>query len=444
MPQKILLSTLGSLGNLHPFLALGRALQAAGHAPVIATGGVWRKTIEAAGLAFHEVRPDQDEILHTMGMSLQDVARRILADDTFFIRMILPFLRTSTLDLLDAAKDASAIVTHPFALAGKLAAEKLGIPHIDLVLSPTLLFSAYDPPMDALLPYAQGPTAVGVLWNRALLGLMRMIVGTMTRQVHKVRTEIGLPLTKDVPFIEDRSAAALIGLFSPLIAKVQPDFPNNTSVVSFSFYDGAEAASLDPHVEHFLRTGPAPVVVTLGSLAAVEAVDFFRIACGAIRSLGRRVIVLTGRDDVAVPAIAPGQDVLLRGYLPHSMLLPYAAAIIHHGGIGTTAQALRAGKPQLVIPFFADQPDNAGRVARLGVSRSLKRKRCLFAPLRTELSLLLDGPSFAERAAEVGRIVASEDGPVAAVRIIEKVLLEADPVSSQCCGASPADTAIAR
>ena len=126
------------------------------------------------------------------------------------------------------------------------------------------------------------------------------------------------------------------------------------------------------------------------------------------------------------------------------MLFPYAAAIIHHGGIGTTAQALRAGKPQLVIPFFADQPDNAGRVARLGVGRSLKRKRCLFAPLRTELSLLLDGPGFAERAAEVGRIVASEDGPAAAVRLIEKVMLEADPVSSYCCGASPADTAIAR
>lgn len=257
MPQKILLSTLGSPGDLHPFLAIGRALQAAGHAPVIATGGIYRKAIEAAGLAFHEVRPDQDEILHMLGMSLRDVARRILADDTFLIRMIRPLLRTSTLDLVDAAKDASVLVTHTFAIAGKLAAEKLGIPHIDLVLSPTLFSSAYDPPMDALLPYAQGPTAVGVLWNRALLGLMRMIVGTMTRQVHKVRTGIGLPLTKDVPFIEDRSAAASIGLFSPLMGKVQPDFSNNTSVVGFSFYDGAEAASLDSHVEHFLRTGPA-------------------------------------------------------------------------------------------------------------------------------------------------------------------------------------------
>jgi UDP:flavonoid glycosyltransferase YjiC (YdhE family) len=108
------------------------------------------------------------------------------------------------------------------------------------------------------------------------------------------------------------------------------------------------------------------------------------------------------------------------------LLFPRAAAIVHHGGISTTALALRAGRPQLVVSVFADQPDNARRIARLGVGRWLKTKQCSAATIRTELSALLDAPWVAERAEAIGQIVSTENGPAEAVRVIEKIIVDAE------------------
>jgi UDP:flavonoid glycosyltransferase YjiC (YdhE family) len=165
------------------------------------------------------------------------------------------------------------------------------------------------------------------------------------------------------------------------------------------------------------------VVFSLGTAVTAAAGDFYRHSLQAMRRLKGRAVFLTGfegRDPFGGEALPP--SMLACRYAPHSLLFPRAEAVVHQGGVGTTAQALRAGRPQLIVPFIADQPDNAARIVRLGVGRSLARE--FYGPRRAaaELSALLDDPSYTARSAELGRAVGPEDGAARAADMLESML----------------------
>jgi UDP:flavonoid glycosyltransferase YjiC (YdhE family) len=163
-------------------------------------------------------------------------------------------------------------------------------------------------------------------------------------------------------------------------------------------------------------------VFTLGSSAVVIGGDFYVESAEAARRLGRRAVLLVGKEGWnQLPHPLP-EGVLACEYAPHGELFPHAAAIVHQGGVGTTGQALRAGHPMLVVPFAHDQPDNAFRVARRGVGRVLPRNRYQAARVVRELRLLLETPSYAARAAEVGRQVRAENGVETACNALEGCL----------------------
>lgn len=161
------------------------------------------------------------------------------------------------------------------------------------------------------------------------------------------------------------------------------------------YYDRAthKRSALAADLQEFLSSSPPPLVFTLGSLAVQFPGGFFRVSRDVARQLRKRAVLLVGAHATDPYPDERSADVFVRDYAPFSELFPHAQAIIHHGGIGTGGRALRAGKPQLVVPFHSDQFDNAARVVRLDVARSVRLKQHVPNRVAAELSSLLSKPA---------------------------------------------------
>ena len=178
---------------------------------------------------------------------------------------------------------------------------------------------------------------------------------------------------------------------------------------------------MSPELVRFLDAGSPPLVFTLGSSAILDAGPFFEYSAAAAKLLGRRAILIIGKGTENRPASLP-DGVVAFDYVPFSELFPRAAAIVHPGGVGTTGLAMRSGRPMLVMPYAHDQFDNAARVTRLGIARTVARHRYTPARVATELRHLLDNPVYSQRASGIGERVRREDGVRAACDALEELL----------------------
>ena len=417
--HRILLTTFGSLGDLHPYLAIAVELRRRGHIPVIGSIEHHRSHVEAAGLEFRLIRsatfeqPDRELIRHALHL------RR---GPEFIIRkLLMPALRTAYADTLAAAQDATLLISHPVTFATPLVAAARGIAWASTVLAPMSLLSAYDP---AAIPGAALLSALrplGPAFFRPLFALARRAARRWTAPVDRLRSELGLPPNPDPLFAGANSPALVLALFSPLLGAPQPDWPAQTVVTGFPFYAQAGHPALPLELERFLNAGEPPVVFTLGSSAVHDAGRFYQQSAEAAQRLGRRAVLLTGGTTAKSLAGFP-PAVTAFDYAPYSLLFPRAAAIVHQGGVGTTAEAMRAGRPMLVMPYSVDQPDNAARVKRLGMARVVPRTAYSAGRAARELELLLRTPDYAACAASVGEGIRSEDGAASASGAIELLL----------------------
>jgi UDP:flavonoid glycosyltransferase YjiC (YdhE family) len=424
--KKIVISTFGSFGDVHPYVAIALELKRRGHRPVIATSEIYREKTDALGLELHPVPPDlpsydkPDEVAR-MVASLMDPKK---GPERVFSEFINPHLPAMYDALREATRDADLLTTHVLSLVGPPLAEKTGIKWVSTILAPISLFSDYDPPVLPQMPWLYQLLKHSPALSRAVMRLGRWQLDRIAEPVFRLRAELGLPRGRS-PLLEGQhSPRMVLALFSSAIAKRQPDWPTNTRVTGFPFYDrrdrAGDASGLDPALEEFLNKGEPPVVFTLGSSAIWAAEDFYSESVKAASSLGARALLLIGEERNR-PARLP-EGVAAFDYAPYGDLLPRARAVVHQGGIGTTAQGLRAGIPSLVVPFSHDQFDNGSRVARMGAGRWLARSKYNAATAERELRAMLTDESYTSRAAEVGRQVRSEDGAVAAADAIEEVL----------------------
>ena len=421
--KRIVLTTFGSFGDVHPYMALALELKARGHAALIATSEAYREKIEGAGIEFYAVRPD---IQGPDDPQMEELLRKIMdpqkGGEFLFKELIMPHLRDAYQDLSEAARGADLLVTHVITFAGPLLAQKTGIPWVSTVLAPASMWSAHDPlvPPNAIW---LGPLlrAAGAGVNRAFLGVVKRFTRSWMEPVYRLRQELGLAPGAHPLFDGQHSPALVLALFSEVFGQKQPDWPPQTVVTGFPFYDKKDETLIAPELLQFLEEGAPPVVFTLGSSAVYIADDFFQQSIAAVKELGRRAVLLIG-DARNMPRESLPESIAVFDYAPYGELLPRASVIVHQGGVGTTAQALRAGKPMLVIPYNHDQPDNAARVARLGVGRTLSRHRYKAARVVEELRELMDNPLYAQRAAEVSARVRSENGVRKACEEIEKEL----------------------
>jgi UDP:flavonoid glycosyltransferase YjiC (YdhE family) len=242
------------------------------------------------------------------------------------------------------------------------------------------------------------------------------------KPVLDLRREIGLPAGRHPIFEGSHSPSLVLALFSHWLAEPQPDWPPNTIVTGFPFFDrDPEQRSLSPGLERFFNEGSPPIVFTLGSSAVGAAGDFYRQSLAATQRVGGRAIFLTGPHPQGLPETLP-HGMMAVPYAPHSEVFPRAAAIVHQGGIGTTAQAIRSGRPQLIIPFAHDQYDNAERVRRLGAGEVLYSNRYTGRRAAAHLRRLLGNPAYAAGAHRAGERVNAENGAQAAADAIEDFL----------------------
>lgn len=427
-PKRIVLTTFGSLGDLHPYIALALELKRRGHRPIIATSPVYRDRVEPLGLGFHPTRPDfpSPEEDPEYARELTRLAMDARSGAEFVGRELFAKpVRESYADLTEAASDADLLITHPITFAGPLVAQVTGVRWISSVLSPIVFFSAYDP----LIPPHMVSMAKGLgLLPPPLIRLMRVVARRMVKpwfeEVESLRKELGLPY-RGIPIFEGQHSPELVlAMFSKVLAEPRPDWPPNTHVTGFCFYDKQQASdapsALQPELKKFLDEGSAPILFTLGSSAVWDAENFFHESVEAAQRLGERAVLLIGHEGNRPDNLPP--DVAAFDYVPYGEIMARAKLIVHQGGVGTTAQALLAGKPQLFVPFSHDQPDNAWRVRRLGIASLLSRKAYRAARVVKELRPLLTDSSVSLRAGEIGRVVQSEDGPGQASALIEAML----------------------
>ncbi len=433
--RRVVLATFGSLGDLHPMLAVALRLRALGVEAVIATSEGHRAKVEAEGLRFAAVRPDFTDIERDLGVDPAEAMRRMIAGDDFLFKDVLfPYVRRSFEDALEATAGADLVAGTNFAFGARIAAEVRGLPFVALVLQPLTFLSAHDPPV--LLPYpwlGTLPTKLGPKGAELLFALVKQATTSWAKPLQRLRRELGLPAERDPVFTGHFDVSErVLGLYSPLLGAMQPDFPDVAAIVGSTFYDseagGADA--LSPELEAFLRAGPPPAVFTLGSAAVLQGERFYRHGLLAAERLGMRAVLLVGPEAAPRWAGETGPRAVAVSYAPHSQLFPRARVIVHHGGIGTTAQALRAGRPQLVVPFFADQPDNAARLVRLGVARTLPWRRYSAARATTALATLLGDPEYARAAQSAAAVIRREDGAGRAAQAISEVLARSAVVAA--------------
>ena len=262
-----------------------------------------------------------------------------------------------------------------------------------------------------------GPGAV-----RAAFAVGKRVTAKWAEPIRELRRRIGLPALTVNPMFEGQfSPMGTLANFFRHFAQPQPDWPARTVCTGFPFYDRESTdQNMEPALIEFLRAGSAPVVFTLGSSAVMAPGQFYKESINAARELGVRAVLLVGTQ--AEKTLSEGGSIYVARYAPYSELLPKAAATVHQGGIGTTAQALRAGRPMLIVPWAHDQPDNGYRIQKLGAGRCLKRSKYNARSAAGELKRLLADRSYASSAKDVSERIAEEDGVSAACNAIEAAL----------------------
>ena len=403
--MRILMIPVGSAGDVHPHVGIGLALQRRGHDVSVLTSAYFEPLLSRVGLPLIPVgtvddylRPLKRPDLWRPHRALGVIGEVIRPHATEIARVLRE----------QATGDPPLLVAHPLAFGARAAQEALGLRSVTLHLQAAGFVSRHD-------------TAVPHVWlrsvNRWPMPVKRLLVAAGDRLsdralspvVNELCTEFGLPPARNIVREWWHSPHRVIGLFPDWYAAVQPDWPPQTRLTGFPLYDEGDATPLAPELDRWLDAGDPPVVFAPGT-ANRQAARFFHAGAEACRGLGRRGLLLT-RFGEQIPESLPS-GVWHAEYAPFGSLLPRAAALVHHGGIGTLAQALRAGCPQLVMPMAFDQPDNALRLARLGVGRYLRPSRFTGPAAARELDALLGS----EEVARACRAVASRfDGidPVA-------------------------------
>ncbi len=420
--MRIVLSNIGTFGDINPLIAIALELKRRGHVPVMAVPAVFEPKIVPLGLEFHAVRPDIDPTNTIQVEMIYDVRK---GTERGLREFLFPVLRETYDDLLDAAtkpERADLLLLGELNYAGPLVAEVTGIKWASYVLAPLSFFSAFDPPV--LPPYPRMARADKAVpgFGRVIKRLARFVSRKWPQPIYDLRSELGLPKGKNPLFDAKHSPYLALALFSRVLGREQKDWPENAKITGFCYYDSdAGNGELPAHLEEFLVAGPAPVVFTLGSAAVLTAGRFYEFSAKAAIRLGVRAVLLIGTDPRNRPRQTLPETICVAEYAPYSKLFPRAELVVHQGGVGTTAQCLRAGKPMLIMPYSHDQPDNGRRMRRLKVARVIQRGN--YTPLRVarKLKAMLAEPKFARRAELVAHRLEQEDGVRSACDALEEL-----------------------
>ncbi len=418
--MRVLLATVGSFGDLHPYIAIALALRARGAEPTIASSRAYRAKVESEGLRFVEIPPamegfENNHELRRRAMHPMDGSRFVVEE------IFAPPVEEAYRILQEEARAADVVLGSTFAFGAPLAARKVGKPYFTSYLQPAALFSVHDPPLVDAMPIMPWLRRFGVGPVRILKNFAAKTYRHMLRKVYELAAREGIEESTIPELFGGASADGNLILFSKHFMAPAPDFPAPFTQCGFPIYDKKDGSdgALSPKLASFLGGGDPPVVFTLGTSAVLDPGRFYESAIAASEAEGLRAVLLVSHLHMDRLAARNSDRVLCVEYAPHSLLMPRALANVHQGGIGTTAQALRAGRPMIVVPFSHDQPDNARRCRELGVAAVLSRSRLGESTLRTALREIRR-ESYLSRAEGISDLLHVEDGAGAAAEALLK------------------------
>lgn len=396
--MKYLMVALGSSGDVYPHIGIGKALRERGHQVVVITSSHFEASVRNAGLDFLSCVSVEESRAAAENPNLFKLGSGFRV---FFDGLVRATPRVYKLIAANYVPGEAVLVSGFSGFGARIAHEKLGIPLVTIHPYPVLLRSLNEQP-GVLLPPRARPL---------IRPLRRMLVSVLDRWafdpvllpgLNAFRAEIGLAPVSRVLNAWVHSPQLIIGLFPNWFANFQPDWPPNTHLTGFPLFD--QVAQIPDEVDDFLKAGQPPVVFTAGT-AMLFGRSFFEVSIEVCRLMGCRGLLLTQFPEQLPPALP--ENIRHVKYAPFSALLPRVAALVHHGGVGTVAQAFAAGIPQLVVPFNLDQPDNASRVRRLGAGDAVRRRAYQPKAAARKLERLLGSQTVLDRcrglAAEIKR-----------------------------------------
>ncbi|CAN5644922.1 glycosyltransferase [soil metagenome] len=382
-----LIVTIGSHGDVHPFVGIAAALKRRGHDVTLMTNGHFESLVRRESIDFVGFGSSEDYLAMTKNKDLWS-KRRGFKVVFGSVCETLQKVYEPIAEHIRANPD-TILIGSSLALAARIAQDQFGVPMMTVHLAPAIFRSSISPPRlpGLFMPFWLPISIKNKLWE----GGDRFVIDpVLAPALNTFRATLGLPPVARVLWEWWNSPQLIVGLFPDWFAKPQSDWPRQVKLTGFPLYDERGHESLPREVEDFLKAGDKPIAFTPGS-AMVHGREFFVAATNACIKLNRRGILLT-RFGEQIPAALPS-NVIHAEYAPFSELLPRTAALVHHGGIGTTSQALAAGIPQLIAPMSHDQFDNATRVTRLGVGDEIGRFRA--GAVARKLDRLLSDPEIA-------------------------------------------------
>lgn len=395
--MKVLLVTIGSHGDVHPFVGIGVALRRRGHEVTLVTNSHFESLARSAGLEF-------------LTLGTEDEFRDLIKDPDLwhtrnafkavFSRGALPLME-QTYELIrdHYVPGETVVVASCLALGARVAHEKLGVPLVSAQTSPTILRTLHDVPKlpGLFMPWWFPKWLKSKIWEG---GDKFVIDPVVAPGINDFRVKVGLTTRVNRVLMDWWNSPQLVlGMWPEWFAATQPDWPTNFHSMGFPLYDETGITPIPQELEDWLNAGTPPIAFTPGS-AMVQGEQFFAESAQACAILNRRGLLLTRHPDQIPKQLPPG--VRHAAYAPFGLLLPHCAALVHHGGVGTTAQALRAGCPQLVMPMAHDQFDNANRVKNLGCGDWVGRGRYRAKRVARLLRPLVESPHVRESCRKIG------------------------------------------
>ncbi|MCP2636085.1 glycosyltransferase [Microbacterium sp. HD4P20] len=417
--MKVLIFTFGTRGDVDPYAALADRLALAGHEAVLAAPEAYRDTL-APGVSFDPIATEMDAVMRAGMAGLSGPAQALT-----MARRMSAAMRVSLEEQWAVAQrvEPTVIVSHPKALAGFHIAERQNVPFVASLPLPFL-----TPTADFPVPFLPRPLPGDL--NRLTYEFNRftaMAYGGMINRFRRERLGLGrMSRVSDYLHGPDGARVPVLYPFSRHVVPVPPDYPATAHVTGYWFRERAEVWHPPAELEAFLAGGRPAVYVGFGSMGfGAKATERGRVVLGALREAGVRAVVARGWGALEADS---SEDVMVVDHVPHDWLFPRVSAVVHHGGSGTTAAGLRAGRPTLICPVLGDQPFWGRRVHELGAGpQPLPLRRARVPSLAERIRDLVGDPAYAAAAARVAEGIAAEDGTGRAVAVLEQIAAAHSP-----------------
>jgi sterol 3beta-glucosyltransferase len=418
---KITVFAAGSRGDIQPCVALSKGLQQAGYHVRLAVPENFAGFIQKHDLGLYPLRGDVQQIMASdTGRNFMETGGANPMKSILAIRkLIRPIVLEMAEDAYTACLDADAIISlGVFSAFGKSISEALNIPMLNIEPTPLLPTRAFAAPswplqrdLGGLHNYLSGMAMLQVvwLWYRPF--------------VNDFRQHLGLSTYTTARFYRSLRSTPMLSGYSPSIIPHPADWPDSVHVTGYFFLDSETDWQPSSELKAFLEAGNPPVYIGFGSMAGSNPEELARLVSQALASSGQRGLLLTGWGGLSADLVP--DNVFVVDSVPHSWLFPRMAAVVHHGGAGTTAEGLRAGVPTVVVPFVFDQPFWGARIKALGLGPDpVPLKKLTADRLANAITIAVTDPAILQRARSCGEAIRAEDGTGNAVKIIKQYLGE--------------------